>query len=86
MTPMPAFSRRFMVAKYSVVRKLGAFHLIPSAMDRSTPRIALRMAWISALNGCCRLFMNASTASVVSAFRTVLSLDAMRSAYSAQGS
>ena len=34
MMPTPSFARRCVVAKYSVVRKLGAFHLMPSTYDR----------------------------------------------------
>ncbi|MBK6520235.1 MAG: transposase [Polyangiaceae bacterium] len=38
MTPIPALARRLVVAKYSEVRKLGAFHLMPSAINGSTWR------------------------------------------------
>jgi hypothetical protein len=54
------------VAKYSVVRKLGAFHLMPSAIELSAARIARRSVSISALKGCCNAAMNSSTAPLVS--------------------
>src|SRR4026207_2417791 len=67
MTLMPDLARRFVVAKYSVVRKLGAFHLMPSCTEGSTSRINFRRASISDLCACTSEVMNASTAEVESA-------------------
>ena len=44
MTPTPTFVRKWVVAKYSCVRKLGAFHFTPSEIDGSTAR-PLQPGW-----------------------------------------
>ena len=62
MRPTVPLPRRCVVAKYSVVRKLGAFHLMPSAMAGSAPRRISRRSPISALNGWSSAAMKASTA------------------------
>src|SRR5690606_26991870 len=63
----PCRPRRLKVAKYSWVRKLGAFHLMPSWIEGSTARIAWRSCCNCAASagGCAA--MNASTAALLSA-------------------
>ena len=63
-----------MVANHSLVRKLGAFHLIPSEIAGLAPRIMARTASNSSLRGCFNARMKSSTSfapdSVRAAFLT----------------
>src|SRR5262249_47790776 len=58
-----SLARSWKVANHSDVRKLGAFHLMPSAMPGSAPRMVCRRARTSCLNGCSSATRNASTLS-----------------------
>ena len=53
--------RRLTVAKDSVVRNPGAFHLISSVIPGAASTRICRTASISGLSGCLSLAVNAST-------------------------
>src|SRR5882672_353910 len=61
----PPRPRKLNVANQSLVRKLGAFHLIPSQISELAPRMSLRANSISAFNGCSSSRKNALTVASV---------------------